>query len=223
MRASQPIRLKFSTPTTDILRTICFWWRSPLLDPRTPMSHRSHSASRALIGTLETLEARQLLTTVLAVATVTTVPALSPAEVADLDFPVVNETHSITKGGKITGLVIEFSRDMAPGPVTDLRNFEVDAFRKGTRAFVPSRTSGVALKSASYDPVSHSVTLVPAAPLSLARVGTISVMSPVSGGTASPTPTATPSATASRPRRRMECFTHSSIPTAPGMDLGRAN
>ena len=148
------------------------------------MSHRSHSASRALIGTLETLEGRQLLTTVLAVATVTTVPALSPAEVADLDFPVVNETHSITKGGKITGLVIEFSRDMAPGPVTDLRNFEVDAFRKGTRAFVPSRMSGVALKSASYDPVSHSVTLVPAAPLSLARVGKISVISAVSGGTA---------------------------------------
>ncbi len=73
---------------------------------------------------------------------------------------------------------------MDPGPVTDLRNYEVDAYRKGTRAFVRSNASGVALKSASYDPVSHSVTLVPAAGLSLARVGTISVMSPVSGGTA---------------------------------------
>ncbi len=110
------------------------------------MSHRSHSASRALIGTLETLEARQLLTAPLALATVMTVPALSPAEVADLDFPVVNETHSITKGGKITGLVIEFSRDMDPGPVTDLRNYEVDAYRKGTRAFVPRRVE-VILKS----------------------------------------------------------------------------
>ena len=112
------------------------------------MSHRSRSASRASIGTLKTLEARQLLTTSLGVATVTTVPALSPAEVAVLDFPLVNETHSITKGGKITGLVIEFSRDMAQGPVTDLRNYEVDAYRKGTRAFVPSGTSGATLKSA---------------------------------------------------------------------------
>ena len=67
----------------------------------------------------------------------------------------------LTKGPNITGFVLTFSKDMAPGPVQDVSNYSVVNPRGYRRVkgkdWVTSAT--VPLSSAVYDSTTHSVTL----------------------------------------------------------------
>ncbi len=71
----------------------------------------------------------------------------------------------LTKGSHVTGFVITFSKDMAPGPLQDVNNYAIadpNSLRaaKGGAAVVATRF--IKLKSAVYNPITHSVTLLTA-------------------------------------------------------------
>jgi Calx-beta domain len=81
---------------------------------------------------------------------------------SDTTPPTVIATKAITKGAKITAFVITFSKDMAPGPIQDVNNYAIGNPR--TLRYVKSAqwvttTQVLPLRSAVYDPTSHSVTL----------------------------------------------------------------
>ncbi|MBX6315077.1 MAG: hypothetical protein IRY99_19505 [Isosphaeraceae bacterium] len=96
----------------------------------------------------------------------------------DLTPPTVKEAHLITRGNKVTGFVLTFSKDMAPGPVEDVRNYVV---REDISTWQPRWARGlprpdftgqnpppatpVPLKSAEYNPKTRSVTLTPVTPV----------------------------------------------------------
>jgi hypothetical protein len=81
---------------------------------------------------------------------------------SDTTPPKVIATKMLTKGPYVTGFVITFSKPMAPGPVQDVNNYGIDDPRS-TRPIKRSDwalpTRQIALKSAVYDPATHSVTL----------------------------------------------------------------
>jgi len=84
---------------------------------------------------------------------------------SDTTPPTVTATKALTKGPYITGLVITFSKDMAAGPVQDVNNYAIDDPRslrpvKGAEAVIATRL--IKLKSAVYNPSTHSVTLTTA-------------------------------------------------------------
>ena len=99
-----------------------------------------------------------------------TAPGAQPFAAAYLDIthnsdttpPTVIATKAITKGPDVTGFVITFSKDMAPGPVQDVNNYAIG--NPHTIHIVRSAqwaitTHTLTLKSAVYDPTNHSVTL----------------------------------------------------------------
>jgi hypothetical protein len=99
-----------------------------------------------------------------------TAPGGQPFAAAFLDIthnsdtvpPTVVATKALTKGPNVTGFVIIFSKDMAPGPVEDVNNYAIED--PHSMHIVPSAqweipTRLLAVKSAVYDPTSHSVTL----------------------------------------------------------------
>jgi hypothetical protein len=80
----------------------------------------------------------------------------------DTTPPTVASTKMLTKGPYVTGFVLTFSKDMARGQATDVNNYEIDDPRsirpiKGAEWSYAKRE--VPLKSATYDPATHSVTL----------------------------------------------------------------
>jgi hypothetical protein len=80
----------------------------------------------------------------------------------DTTPPKVIATRMLTRGRFVTGFVITFSKDMAPGPVHDVSNYAI-ADPRSVRP-VPGKewttaNHQIALKSATYDPLTHSVTL----------------------------------------------------------------
>jgi hypothetical protein len=80
----------------------------------------------------------------------------------DTTQPTVVEAHGVTKGGSVTAFVITFSKDMIPGPANDVNNYAVLDPRsmKGRQGY-KFATRTIPLKSAVYDPTTHSVTLTP--------------------------------------------------------------
>jgi len=81
---------------------------------------------------------------------------------ADTTPPRVIATKMLTRGPYVTGFVITFSKDMAPGPVQDVSNYAIADPRsvrpvKGLQWTIATRQ--IALKSAIYNPTAHSVTL----------------------------------------------------------------
>jgi hypothetical protein len=90
--------------------------------------------------------------------------ALARRMTANPSYPMVNEAYATDQHGRLTAFVISFSHDMAPGPATDLKNYQVTE----TFSHPSSRSVSVPLCAATYDPAHRSVTLVPAQPT---RVG----------------------------------------------------
>jgi hypothetical protein len=99
-----------------------------------------------------------------------TAPGSAPFAAAYLDIthnsdttpPTVVATKAITKGPDVTAFVITFSKDMAPGTVQDVNNYAIG--NPHTLHIVISAqwaitTRTLTIKSAVYDPTSHSVTL----------------------------------------------------------------
>jgi hypothetical protein len=83
----------------------------------------------------------------------------------DTTPPKVIGTRLITRGPFVKQFVITFSKDMAPGPVQDAGNYSIADPRsvrpvKGMEWTTATRQ--IALKSAIYNPITHSVTLTPA-------------------------------------------------------------
>jgi hypothetical protein len=39
-------------------------------------------------------------------------------------YPMVSEAHATSRHGRVTAFRVSFSHDMAPGPATDLANYE---------------------------------------------------------------------------------------------------
>jgi hypothetical protein len=80
---------------------------------------------------------------------------------ADTTPPTIVATKTLTKGPDITGFVLTFSKDMAPGPVQDVNNYAVEnphSFHLVKhKQWLTSTT--LPLSSAVYDPTTHSVTL----------------------------------------------------------------
>jgi len=84
---------------------------------------------------------------------------------ADTTPPTVIGAKALTRGPYVTGFVITFSKDMAPGPIQDVDNYAIDDPRsirpvKGKEWTVATRL--IPLKSAVYDSSTHSVTLATA-------------------------------------------------------------
>ena len=71
--------------------------------------------------------------------------------------PRIKSTLLLTSGNQVTGFVINFDQDMAPGPVADVGNYNVHLQQAGSPT--------VPLLSAVYNPARHAVTLVPAQPV----------------------------------------------------------
>ena len=80
---------------------------------------------------------------------------------SDTTSPQVVASRALTKGPNISGFVLTFSKDMAPGPVQDVSNYAVvnpHSYRfVNHKQWVSSAT--VPLSSAVYDPRTHSVKL----------------------------------------------------------------
>jgi hypothetical protein len=84
---------------------------------------------------------------------------------SDTTPPTVTGTKALTRGPYVTGFVITFSKDMAPGPVQDVKNYAVEdprSIRAVKAAQLATATRLISLKSAVYDSATHSVTLTPA-------------------------------------------------------------
>jgi hypothetical protein len=81
-------------------------------------------------------------------------PSLNPA------YPMVSEAHATSRHGRVTAFVVSFTHDMAPGPATDLANYEVSETSRGSS----SSAVAIPLSAATYDPVHRAVTLIPAQP-----------------------------------------------------------
>jgi hypothetical protein len=84
---------------------------------------------------------------------------------SDTTPPTVLATKALTKGPYVTGFVITFSKDMAPGPIQNVNNYAIGdpgSIRpvKGKEWAVTTRM--IALKSAVYDSSTRSVTLMTA-------------------------------------------------------------
>jgi hypothetical protein len=75
-------------------------------------------------------------------------------------YPMVSEAHATSRDGRVTSFVVSFSHDMAPGPATDLANYEVTETSRG----LSSGAVAIPLSAATYDPVHRAVTLIPAQP-----------------------------------------------------------
>jgi hypothetical protein len=81
---------------------------------------------------------------------------------SDTTPPTVVASKAITKGHEVTGFVITFSKDMAPGPVQDVNNYAIEDPRSmhiAQSAQWAIATRLLPIQSAVYDPGSHSVTL----------------------------------------------------------------
>ena len=90
-------------------------------------------------------------------------------------YPMVSAAHATSRHGRVTAFVVSFSHDMAPGPATDLANYEVFKTAK-VRSSTPV---GIPLSAATYDPAHRTVTLIPAQPT---PVGQFSIEGPGSEG-----------------------------------------
>jgi hypothetical protein len=99
-----------------------------------------------------------------------TAPGSTPFAAAFLDIthnsdttpPTVVATKAVTKGPNVTGFVITFSKDMAPGPVQDVNNYAIEDPRSMhvvQSAEWVTATRLLPIKSAVYDSRRHSVTL----------------------------------------------------------------
>jgi hypothetical protein len=99
-----------------------------------------------------------------------TAPGGQPFAAAYLDIthnsdttpPTVIATKALTKGPEVTAFVITFSKAMAPGPIQNVNDYAIEDPRsirpiRGAEWSVATRL--LPLKSAAYDPTSHSVTL----------------------------------------------------------------
>ena len=75
-------------------------------------------------------------------------------------YPMVSEAHATSRHGRVTAFVVSFTHDMAPGPATDLANYEVTETSRG----LSSSAVAIPLSAATYDPVHRAVTLIPAQP-----------------------------------------------------------
>jgi hypothetical protein len=80
---------------------------------------------------------------------------------SDTTPPQIIASKALTRGAYVTGFVLTFSKDMAPGPVQDVSNYAVENPRSYRlvrgKQWLTSRT--VPLSSAVYDPTTRSVTL----------------------------------------------------------------
>jgi hypothetical protein len=90
-------------------------------------------------------------------------------------YPMVSEAHAISRHGRVTAFVVSFTQDMAPGPATDLANYDVTEASRG----LSSAAVAIPISAATYDPVNRAVTLIPAQP---APVGHFSIEGPGSQG-----------------------------------------
>jgi hypothetical protein len=90
-------------------------------------------------------------------------------------YPMVSEAHATSRHGRVTAFVVSFTHDMAPGPATDLANYEVTETSRG----LSSSAVAIPLSAATYDPVHRAVTLIPAQPT---PVGHFSIEEPGSQG-----------------------------------------
>jgi hypothetical protein len=84
---------------------------------------------------------------------------------ADTTPPKIIATRMVTRGPYVKKFVLTFNKDMAPGPIQDVSNYAI-ADPRSVRP-VPglewtTARRQITLKSAVYDPISHSVTLTPA-------------------------------------------------------------
>ena len=163
--------------------------RIELLETRQLLTHVSGAAVRAVqpsVATTTTTTAPQVSTmgpsattstvngahaSLLPVATANTVygASLNPA------YPMVSEAHANSRHGRVTAFVVSFTHDMAPGPATELDNYEVTETSKG----LSSSNVAIPLSAATYDPVHRAVTLIPAQPT---PVGHFSIEGPGSQG-----------------------------------------
>lgn len=75
-------------------------------------------------------------------------------------YPMVSEAHATSRHGRVTSFVVSFTHDMAPGPATDLADYEVTETSRG----LSSSAVAIPLSAATYDPVHRDVTLIPAQP-----------------------------------------------------------
>jgi hypothetical protein len=91
-------------------------------------------------------------------------------------YPTVSEAHATSRHGRVTAFVVSFSHEMAPGPATDLANYEVTETSKG----LSSSAVAIPIIAATYDPAHRAVTLIPAQPT---PVGHFSVEGAGSQGT----------------------------------------
>jgi hypothetical protein len=81
---------------------------------------------------------------------------------SDTTPPTVIATKAITRGPDVTGFVITFSKDMTPLPAQDVNNYAIGnphSLHFVRRAQWVVTTHTLTIKSAVYDPTSHSVTL----------------------------------------------------------------
>jgi hypothetical protein len=99
-----------------------------------------------------------------------TAPGAQPFAVAYLDIthnsdttpPTVVSTKALTKGPAVTGFVITFSKEMAPGPVQDVENYAIEdprSIRVLPRIQSMIDTHYLSIKSAVYNSATDSVTL----------------------------------------------------------------
>jgi hypothetical protein len=84
---------------------------------------------------------------------------------SDTTPPTVISSKVLTTGSHVTGFVITFSKGMAPGPVENVNNYAIadpNSLRPAKEAEAVVATRFIALKSAVYNPLTHSVTLTTA-------------------------------------------------------------
>ncbi len=75
-------------------------------------------------------------------------------------YPMVSEAHATSRHGRVTAFVVSFTHDMAPGPATDLANYQVTETSSG----LSKSAVAIPLSAATYDPADRAVTLIPAQP-----------------------------------------------------------
>jgi hypothetical protein len=95
--------------------------------------------------------------------------------------PTVTDHHLIVEGKHVTGISLTFSKPMNAASVENIHNYFFGVNRSrtyydwfGLSKYKAIAVDKVALKTASYDPVTNTVTLNPRKPLSASEIYTIS-------------------------------------------------
>ncbi len=82
---------------------------------------------------------------------------------ANVTVPTVQEVRLLTKGNTVTGIVLAYNTAMDPVTAGNVHNYYL--YKAADQIINGPRGARIALKSAVYDPVMHTVTLKPTKPL----------------------------------------------------------